>query len=173
MIRILLALAIALPLTACLGPSRSPGRVGGTVMAVTGLLLVTDGATTDCSEGEFGEALGCALGAGAEAGIGTMLITSAITLLLINELRDLPPRVEEPPPRVYPIARRIPHAEEVGSPMTVDPLLRRLTLQAAIAARAGHCSAVDQLADRVAVLDPSYRHAGFVTDRAIVACIDR
>jgi hypothetical protein len=140
---------------------------------LTGLVLAYGGATTDCTSDTFGEAISCSIDAGVQTGAGVMVLMLGVSTLIYNELRTLPPVIDEPPTALVPERRFIAHADEVRTPMTADPLLRRLTLQASIAARAGHCSVVDSVAARVADLDRRYRYSGFVSDRAIVACIDR
>ena len=89
MIRIALLLATLSPLTACIGPSRTPGRLGGALVAMTGAALAYDGHTTDCGD------LGCALGTGIQASFGTNLLIAGVVTLIINEVRCLPPAVEQ------------------------------------------------------------------------------
>jgi hypothetical protein len=100
MIRIVVLLAAAVPLTACIGPSRSPGRLGGTLVTLTGAALAFNGATTDC------EAFGC-VGTALQTNLGVTLLVAGVSTLIINELRYLPPAVEEPPRRL-PQERRAP-----------------------------------------------------------------
>jgi hypothetical protein len=97
MIRIALLLATLAPLTACIGPSRTPGRLGGALVAMTGAALAFDGHTSDCGD------LGCALGNGFQASFGTNLLIAGVVTLIINEVRYVPPA--EPPRSLPPECR--------------------------------------------------------------------
>jgi hypothetical protein len=82
MIRIALLLATIVPLTACLGPSRSPGRLGGTLATLAGAALAAHAATSDCEE------LGCTL---MPMSVGNLLLIVGVPTLIINEVRYIPP----------------------------------------------------------------------------------
>jgi hypothetical protein len=58
------------------------------------------------------------------------------------------------------------------APPPKEPMLRQLSLQASVAARAGRCVAVETIADRVAELDRRYRRIGFVADPLVALCLD-
>lgn len=168
-----LALVGIVPMTACLGPSRAPGRIAGAIVTGAGFVMVAEATTTDCSGGAFGDALSCAIGTGLDTAMGAALLSIGLSALLYNELRTVPVEpVEQPLPQLTE-RRYVANAADIGEPTTADPMLRQLTLQASIAARAGHCEAVRIVADRVDDLDPRYRRGGFVTDDAISACIAR
>lgn len=87
MLRTALLLATIVPLTACLGPSRTPGRLGGTLATLAGAALVAHAATSDCEE------LGCTL---MPMSVGNLLLIVGLPTLIINEVRHIPPPVEEP-----------------------------------------------------------------------------
>ncbi len=159
----------------CIGPSRAPGRTVGALVAGTGFLLIARGSSTSCTQESFEESLGCAIDTSVGIGAGALLLATGLAVLIYNEAR----KTERDPdaPEAHAAAALEHHyvegASEIREPATADPLLRQLTLQASVAARAGHCSAVSSLAARVATRDRSFRHGGFVVDTAIVRCLDR
>jgi hypothetical protein len=91
MIRTALLVTTIASLTACIGRSRTPGRVGGALLAIGGVAWAYDGGTDDCGS----KGLGCGIGAGMQIQLGTMLAIAGVTTLLINELRYLPPADDE------------------------------------------------------------------------------
>lgn len=91
MIRIALLLATLAPLTACIGPSRTPGRLGGALLTLTGVALTYNGESTDCEAD-----LGCAFGGGMQTVVGIKLLALGITTLLVNDLRHVPSEGDEP-----------------------------------------------------------------------------
>lgn len=93
--------------------------------------------------------------------------------LIANETRELPPADSAEPAGtlLHEQARVIPGADTMPEPPTNDRHLRQLTLQAGLAARAGHCNTVRVIADRVDDLDDAYRKGGFVSDTAIASCL--
>lgn len=129
--------------------------------------------TADTTRSNFGDALH----AGIQAEMGAMLsgtvVVGGIVALVVNELRSTEVHEEPPPapPPIVHVVRRIPGGDRLPEPPTADGRLHQLTLQAGLAARAGHCSAVRAIADHVADLDDDYRRRGFVADAAIAGCL--
>ncbi len=96
------------------------------------------------------------------AGVATLAVTAAS------------PTVDEPEAKPTPSANA--ELEAVVVPDQAAPpanlSVAELTRQASTAARIGHCGAVASIADRVELLDPTYRYKGFVADAAIAGCLN-
>ncbi len=168
---LVLVLLLAISTSAC-GMSRVPGRIAGSVTASVGGTMILTGLTADTRRSNFGDSLGAAMAAEMGIGAGIAIALVGIGVLVGNELRT--PAADEPEPSPPPIAREprfIPNGDRVPDPPTMDGRLHQLTLQASFAARAGQCTAVRVIADRVAELDAHYRDAGFTVDGAIRGCL--
>lgn len=144
--------------------SKTPGRVIGGTMVALGTFSVIATHTSTEEPKTINDGVRMSLN---EIGGPIMLITGAV-ILAFNEFRPAsPPAPETAPQGIH----RIEGADTIQAPATDDPQLRRLTLQASLAARAGQCSAVRVIADRVGELDSAFRRGGFVADAAIEACL--
>jgi hypothetical protein len=163
--RIMLVLVLAN--AGCWGKSRTPGRVGGGVVAGLGTVMLVDGLTSDCDQHieDLDDGVGCGITKEIGPWMGGTMLVIGLLVLIGNELRDLdpPPETVVQPPAVT--------FESPPAPETADPMLRQLTLQASVAARTGHCSTVTAIASRVARIDPVYRREGFERDGKIVSCL--
>lgn len=149
--RTVIAVCTLLSVASC--ASKAPGRViGGTMAGLGGLAVITTYTSSEPAQLD-------------KIGAWSMLVSGAV-VLLFNEARSL-----EDVERPAPPAEHIAGAETVSAPLTEDPRLRQLTLQASFAARRGQCNAVRVIADKVDELDAAYRRGGFVTDASIVACL--
>ncbi len=168
-----LALVTCLTLGAC-GASRTPGRVAGGIITALGGAMAYASATTDTTRDNFGDALSAGIQADMGALLGGMIVVGGLAALVANELRSTEQHAEPaapPPPPIARVVRTIPGGDRLPEPPTADGRLHQLTLQASLAARAGQCSAVRVIADRVDDLDTSYRRGGFVADAAIAGCL--
>lgn len=142
--------------------SKTPGRaIGGTMMGLGGFSLITSYTRT-----EEPRSISDGIQNKLDVMGGWIMLAGGAVVLLFNEVRSTKD-VETPPPSTEHIAG----AETVTAPVTEDPQLRQLTLQASFAARRGQCNAVRVIADKVDELDAAYRRGGFVADSSIVACL--
>jgi hypothetical protein len=148
--------------------------VFGGLATAAGIGFLASAVTASCeTEMSFEEGLGCGVGAMFETLAGVVLLTTGASGLIYNEVRSTVREPEAAPPVAVIEHHYVAGAGDIGEPATADPVLRNLTLQASVAARAGHCAVVRSIATRVADRDRSYRRDGFVTDQAIVRCLER
>jgi hypothetical protein len=148
--------------------SRTPGRVVGGALTALGTGVLVKAVATDCpsarSEPSYPPVppdlapLGCGAGKLALGSVGVLTLAVGLTTLIVNEsvARELP---------------ALPPANAEAADAD-DPELRQLIINAGVAARAGRCKSVETIADRIAALDPAFRHDGFLRDPAIAACVD-
>jgi len=147
--------------------SRTPGRVVGGALTALGTGVLVKAVAHDCPEPSHEPPsyppvppdlapLGCGVGKLALGSVGVLALAVGLTTLIVNESvgRELPAL-----PSVQPVADD-------------DPELRQLVINAGVAARAGRCKSVEAIADRIATLDPAFRHDGFLRDPAIAACVE-
>lgn len=157
------AILLVLSFAAC-GTTRTSGRIiGGSMVALGGLSYViadTRSETTSINDGIRQEL---------DKTGGLLFMVAGAVILAFNEIRPL--ETEHAPSPVAVEARVIPDAGNVPAPSTSDPKLHQLTLQASFAARAGQCSAVRVIAERVGELDGDYRKTRFAADAAIAQCL--
>ncbi|MEO8705399.1 MAG: hypothetical protein ABI867_35485 [Kofleriaceae bacterium] len=160
--RILLIVALG----GCWGTSRTPGRVAGGITAGVGAVMLVNGLTSNCEDHieDLNDSVGCGITKDVAPAMGGAMVAIGALILLVNELRDVHyvERAEVTPPVVLELS---------PEPDVADPMLRQLTLQASVAARAGHCSTVTAIASRVERLDPAYRRDGFERDDKIASCL--
>ncbi len=135
--------------------------------------MMISGLTSECDSADFGKAIACGINRDVAPVMGGILLGAALVTLIANETRELPPSdsAEQASAPLREQARVISGADTMPEPPTSDRQLRQLTLQAGLAARAGHCSTVRVIADRVDDLDDAYRRGGFVSDTAIASCL--
>lgn len=169
-------IAVLFALSSCLSNTtpRTKYIVSGAAIVLGTVTLATAGPSPSCnpstSEGQFGLGGFCELSQNMRTGqiiLGVTAVLAGIVGIVLTYQRDVPPT-----PEVEPVSTTvIAGADTIREPATTDPMLRQLTAQASMASRAGHCSAVRALGDRVARIDNVYRANGFVADPVIAACL--
>src|SRR4051794_31092077 len=96
MVRLTFGLATLLSVSACFGPSRTPGRVTNAIVTGAGLIMTVGGVTRDCTRGSFDDALACDLQAGIGTIAGVALLAIGASGLVYNELRTPPTQQARP-----------------------------------------------------------------------------
>ena len=156
-------------LTGCISGSKKPGYIAGGVVSAVGVGLLASTQQQDCSEMELAPAVSCA---GSEIGvatIGTSMLIAGLAIITLTAVIPAPAADDEP--KIDAAVLEEVQALQIGEPTTSDPMLRQLTLQASVAARAGRCLTVEVIAHRIDEVDRAYRHAGFIADPLVAACL--
>ncbi|HEY4239918.1 MAG TPA: hypothetical protein VGM88_08890 [Kofleriaceae bacterium] len=156
--------------------------VGGGLLVATGALLVAGAAAQSCatpppppSDGfHFDFDLTCPLDKTGLFGLGIAAAVAGLVIMAYGPRAAHREREEHeaaaksalwaPPP---PPAPRI----ELAPVPTTDPELRRLTLQARMAARRGQCDGVFAVDALVRERDATFYREQFVTDAPVAACL--
>ena len=159
--------------TSCTAPrSRKAGYITGGIMTGTGTAMALAGlATAGCTRNNLHDAIGCGMASASGILLGGLITAGGLYLLGLSAWGKEPaqesaPKHVESEPHV-----RWRDADTIVAPATIDPMLRQLTRQAAVAARVGHCVAVAVIAERVARIAPAFRSRGFAADPEIERCL--
>lgn len=140
------------------------GKVAtGTVMSAVGGALILSTKSEDCSEKEWNEAIGCGIEETGAASLGTGLLIAGVGFLVAAAVTY----EDDTRPAMQPLAIT------PGAPMATPhgEMLQRLTLQAGVAARAGRCTSVEEIARHVEQLDTAYRNGAFLLDVHVAGCL--
>lgn len=166
--------------TAChTSSSKSLGYLAGGALVLGGAVSLSNTFEVECGF------QGCGGDEEAQATVSLLAVLAGTVIFAAAAMSDIEPEAPRSPPvptastaaaRTVPTTTvvevsRVPDFASVGEPPTADPELRRLTLQARVAARRGQCAGVKAIAVRVEGLDRGYREGGFVADAAVAACL--
>jgi len=169
--------SLVVSLAAC-SRSKAPAYAVGGALAAAGTYVLATGATKNCEpmnhDGLDGEPvygpdeLGCDLSKGSAAILGTTVLLLGLTAIAVAISIEVP---DDDEPAPIKTEAELAAARAVPTPATDNVVLRELTVEASLAAQVGHCTKVVSIADRVELIDRTYRLAGFVRDPRIAGCL--